>query len=215
MVATGSGPGPNVEIANLDDSNPDLVCEDLPDYPFYVSRATGQLYNNKYPVICGGEISYPKYVTICDCFSLKDGSWKGIASLTECRDSAASALFSNPNNNEEDILLITGGRNGRNGRNASSTVESFDGKIWSRNVFAHLPTPISDHCLVKINNTMLLQIGGTLDTSYSGATANTYFFDILMNMWSPGPELNVGRIQPSCEVMNWMNPDTGIEEKVR
>ena len=62
---------------------------------------------------------------------------------------------------------------------------------------------------------MLLQIGGTLDNTYSGATANTYFFDILMNMWSPGPELNVGRIQPSCEVMNWMNPDTGIEEKVR
>jgi hypothetical protein len=132
--------------------------------------------------------------------------------LNECRYALASALVSNPNNNEDDdILLITGGYD----RSTTlSTVESFDGNLWNQTMFADLPTTIGLHCMVKINNTMLLQIGGTIDNIYPGTTDKTYFFDIIQNKWIAGPKLNVGRIAHSCAVMNWMNPNTDSVEKV-
>jgi hypothetical protein len=213
LVATGyrSGAGAlaSVEVVNLDESNPDLICDNLPDLPFGINFATGQLYNRKLPIICGGYASS----TYCECHSLKDGTWQSIQSLNECRAYSASAVFSNPNNNEDDdILLITGGYDGSK---VLSTVESFDGKVWNQTMFADLPTTIQGHCMVKINNTMLLQIGGTIDNSYDGTTDKTYFFDIIQNKWILGPKLNVGRIYHSCAVMNWMNPETDSVEKVR
>jgi hypothetical protein len=68
--------------------------------------------------------------------------------------------------------------------------------------------------MVKINDTMLLQIGGTIDNTSPGTTDKTYFFDIIQNKWIAGPKLNVGRVFYSCAVMNWMNPDTDSVEKV-
>ncbi len=83
-------------------------------------------------------------------------------------------------------------------------------------MFSNLPTAVEFHCMVKINNTILLQIGGTVNNSYySGITENTHFFDIILNEWIPGPKLNAGRIHHSCAVMNWINPNTGTPEKVR
>jgi hypothetical protein len=211
LVATGSGPGPIVEVINLDDSNPDLVCEDLPDFPLYIGFATGQLYNRKYPVICGGESALSNYSTRCECYSFRDGAWQSIQSLSECKSGLASAVFPNPNKEEDDILLIIGGR--MDIYTALSTVESFDGTLWNQTIFADLPTTIDMHCMVKINNTMLMQ-SGTVNGSYSGATGSTYFFDVIQNKWSSGPKLNVPRIFQSCAVMNWVNPNTGNEEQV-
>ncbi len=62
---------------------------------------------------------------------------------------------------------------------------------------------------------MLLQIGGSVDNLYAGLTENTYFFDIIQNKWISGPKLNVGRVQHSCAVMNWVNPKTNTVEKVK
>ncbi len=211
LVATGYGNDylASVEIVNLDESNPDYICDNLPKFPIAVTFATGQLYNRTQPIICGGYGSSFH----CECHSLKDGAWQSIQSLNECRSSTASAVFSNPNNNEDDdILLITGGYDGSK---VLSTVESFDGNVWSQTMFADLPSTIDGHCMVKINNTMLLQIGGTIDASYAGTTDKTYFFDIIKNKWISGPKLNVGRIHNSCAVMNWINPMTNIVEKVR
>jgi hypothetical protein len=210
LVATGyrSGELASVEIVNLDESKPDLTCDNLPDYPFGIQFATGQLYNRKTPIICGGYGGGYH----CECHSLKDGAWQSIQSLNECRCAPASAIFSNPNDNDEDdILLITGGYDG----SVFSTVESFDGNVWNQTMFADLPTTIDAHCMVKINNTMLLQIGGTVDITYPGTTENTYFLDIIQNKWISGPKLNVGRVQHSCAVMNWVNPKTNTIEKVR
>ena len=210
LVATGyrSGALASVEVVNLDESNPDYICDNLPDFPFSIRFATGQLYNRKTPIICG-EIGGSYH---CECQSLKDGAWQSMQNLNECRYALASALFSNPNNNEDDdILLITGGYD----RSTTlSTVESFDGNLWNQTMFADLPTTIGLHCMVKINNTMLLQIGGTIDNIYPGTIDKTYFFDIIQNKWIAGPKLNVGRIYHSCAVMNWMNPNTDSVEKV-
>jgi hypothetical protein len=203
LVATGWGPA-SAKVVNLDNSNPDLTCDQLPALPFSTFTATGQLYNRKYPIMC--ERLY------CNCLWFEDGAWKQIQSLNECRDGPASAVFPNPNNDEEDILLVTGGTNGAS--SALSTVESFDGKLWDQTMFADLPTTIAYHCLVKISDTMLFQIGGTIDDTFPGTTGSTYFLDIIQNKWIPGPQLNVGRNRHSCGLMNWINPGSGKEEKV-
>jgi len=211
LVATGyrSGELASVEVVNLDESNPDLICENIPDYPFGIRYATGQLYNRKTPIICGGvDGGYH-----CECHSLKDGAWQSIQSLNECRAFSASSVFQiQITNEDDDIIFITGGS--KDVSTTLSTVESFDGNVWNQTMFTDLPTTIGFHCMVKINNTMLLQIGETVDDVYTGTTENTYFFDIIQNKWISGPKLNVGRIQHSCAVMNWMNPDTDNEEQV-
>ena len=178
LVATGYRPLATVEIVNLDESNPYLVCDDLPNLPIAVEFATGQLYNRKHPIICGGRGGD----TGCECHSYEDGAWKSIQKLNECRWAAASAVFPNPNKGEDDILFITGGGN----YNVLSSVESFDGNQWNQTMFASLPTTIMQHCMVKINNTMLMQIGGTVDNYVSGTTGNTYFLDIIQNKWTAG-----------------------------
>ncbi len=213
LVATGyeGGFGPelgSVQVVNLDESNPDSICENLPDYPFGTQFATGQLYNRQTPIICGGYNGGSH----CECHSLKDGAWQSIQNLNECRHATASALFPNPNNNDDDILFVTGGKT----RSLPlSTVESFDGTLWNKNMFDNLPTTMNGHCMVKINNTMLLQIGGTINDSYTGTTDKTYFLNIAQNKWISGPKLNVGRVQHSCAVINWVNPKTNTVEKVR
>ena len=76
-----------------------------------------------------------------------------------------------------------------------SSVESYDleSGVWIQDRFSALPEPVLIHCLVKVNDTNLLLIGGTLDNNPSGATANTYFFNILENTWIPGPPLRTPR----------------------
>ena len=42
------------EIINLDEENPNMICDDLLAFPKAIWRSTGQLFYNT-PVICGQE----------------------------------------------------------------------------------------------------------------------------------------------------------------
>ncbi len=192
----------SVEVVNLDETNPNVTCKNLPDMPLGLWGATGQLFQGKTPIICGGG-NGADYRS--DCHSFKNGTWNQIASLSEQKYWSASATFLY---GKDEILLMTGGKNGTE---LYSTVESFDGQIWNRETFTDLPESVFLHCLVKINNSMLLQIGGSY---YSTQTGKTYFFDINENKWLPGPTLKQPRQFHSCGVMNWINPETGTEEKI-
>ena len=45
LVATGTSDSlQSVEVVNLDESNPDLICDNLPDMPVGRYAATGQLF---------------------------------------------------------------------------------------------------------------------------------------------------------------------------
>ena len=98
--------------------------------------------------------------------------------------------------------MINGGKNG----NQLSSVESYDGKSWDQKRFANLPEVLSQHCMVKINDSMLMSIGGLANSRASG---NTYFFDVLKNTWTNGPSLITPRYSHSCGLMNTKNPSTG------
>ena len=78
-------------------------------------------------------------------------------------------------------MLITGGV-----IKSNHSIESFDGVAWSEDKFAVPPVSTYGHCLVKINSSTLMQIGGNLDSSWPGTTSQTFFFNIQENKWFPG-----------------------------
>ncbi len=182
MVATGIYGGylSTVEVINLDPANPGLVCDNLPEFPLGLYGATGQLFNKETPIICGGwNGTYS-----CDCYAPQNQSWTKISSLNQCREYPASALVSLEQ--EEEIMMIAGG-NGGSG--VLKSVESFDGTDWEQGQLPELPNGVWLQCLVKINATTFLLIGGTETTSSTGATAKTHFFHADKNQWSPGADV--------------------------
>ncbi len=210
LVATGyaysSGTLQSVEVVNLDESNPNLICDNLPDFPIGMIRAIGHLYAKTTPIVCGGAWT-------SDCFTFYHGNWMFSSSLNERRIHTASAIFSNSSNEEDDIILITGGLNVNDAFSPLSSVESFDGKIWNQIIFASLPTTLYSHCMVKIDNSLLFLIGGVIENT-PDASSNTYFFDVLNNQWISGPQLNIKRYEHSCGVIHWTNPNNGIAQAV-
>jgi len=98
LVASGNGDSAkSVEIINLDEENPNLVCFNLPKLRIGVEGATGQLIKNK-PLICGGVGNE------CRCQEFQD-TWHFISYPILCRSFATSTMLKKANN-EEDLLII-------------------------------------------------------------------------------------------------------------
>ncbi len=165
---------------------------------------TGLLSKGDLPIICGG---FDGNVTdSCECFTLKDGDWESMPRLNECRRWPASSIVSTPQN--EDLLVVAGGY--RYGSGHLSSVESFDGNVWNDQKIADLPQPVWTQCLVKLNDSSLLSIGG-----FNGIFQDsTFFYDGLSNSWIAGPVLNVPRCCSGCAVVKWLNPSTNQRERV-
>ncbi len=79
-----------LEVINIDEKHLDLVCNQIPNFPWSTHATTGGLYLGKLPIICGGDDDEGVY---CDCFALSEGSWSAIPSLNECRYGAASVVL--------------------------------------------------------------------------------------------------------------------------
>jgi hypothetical protein len=209
LVATGrkaSYQKTVVEVINLDPANPGLVCDNLPEFPVGLEGATGQLFNKETPIICGGLFN----TDLCDCYALQNQSWTKISSLNQCRRYPASALVSL--NHKEEVLMITGGYDEPT---VFNSVEFFYGTDWEHGQLSDLPRGVWQHCLVKINSTTLILIGGS---ETSGGTSSpvsaTHFYNVKENQWIPGPTLNAARTGAGCGVLNWMNPQSNQMEKV-
>jgi len=81
-VASGAPEIRKIEIINLDEGNPYLECDDMSDLPFGVLGATGQLFRENIPIICGG-IGLGRNCSKCQAFL--NGSWGMILDTIECR----------------------------------------------------------------------------------------------------------------------------------
>ena len=203
LVAYGySGDQNTVEIVNLDPSHPELICDNLPNLPENRHAATGQLYKGTLPTVCGGYGIGAGYFS--DCHQFQNGTWNPIASMSGKKSQMESFVVSK---DDEESFVVAGGWYGE----GLSTAESFDGQKWNEDQFEDLPEPVFRHCLVKVNNTMLISTGGRINSDYSG---NTNVLNVLDNTWTPGPQLRDPRSEHTCGVMNWKNPDTGSQEKV-
>ena len=193
LVAAGDATQKSVEIINLDEFNPNLICDDLPNLPNSDYGPTGQLLMGKNPIICTG------LGNECSCHSYQNGSWKINGIAKNCGQYASSTILSVSDDHE--VFFVTGGFNDDGKLNS---VETFDGNIWR---LTYLPEPLVSHCIVKINSTVFFSVGGT----YSN---RTFFYNALDNNWIPGPSMKVPRAGLSCGLLTWKNPLADQLDKV-
>jgi len=150
---------------------------------------------------CGGS----NLTTLCNCYVLRDNEWQSTASLSVCRRFSASAFISAAS----PKYVIAGGSKTNHGD--QDIVESFDGKTWQ--MIESLPKPVGEHCMVAINESVLLSIGGYNDGTKI-RTSETHFYDFITNTWSPGPNLIMGRTGLSCATVNWKIPNCQSQQIV-
>ena len=86
-----------------------------------------------------------------------------------------------------------------------ASVDSFNGYTWNQTQVSNLPDTIYGYCLVKINSSSLLLIGGSHKSDPYGVRSSTYFHDSISNTWRSGPNLQLPRMFHACAVLNWKN----------
>ena len=199
MVFTGLSGGeydPGVYVIDLED--PSNQCKKLTDVPVEVYAVSGILFDSK-PMFCGG--SKPETQYSCDCYAYEQSKWIAVAPMSTCRlYSSAATLI-----NQEDHTSRFVNAGGYNGDYLSS-VESYDGTTWHS--LPDLLSPVSEHCMVVVNETVLLSIGGFPPTS------ETEFYNYELNQWLPGPEILKARYHAGCATVHWKNPADGQLEQV-
>jgi hypothetical protein len=195
MVAlgnTGVGKTNNVEIIDL--SSPEFQCKKFPTYPFATERARGGLGFGEIPLICGG-------ITTNQCKTFENGGWQTFKSMTEDRYDFAitKTLFGN-----DEKLILLGGYNGQ--RLATAETLSKDGFDDS---LLKLQFSIYGHCMVMLNSSSLILLGGSQNSSYS---TKTHILNTKNLNWFEGPLLKFPRYLPGCAriAKNSLEPDQSI-----
>ncbi len=98
------------------------------------------------------------------------------------------------------------------------TPDSFSSKSGP-----NLPVYVKDHCLVKLNDSTAMMMGGR--HSYNRYYTYSYYLDMpkpvqiqrpyKRRRWSRGPRLNAARVRHSCGVLTIPNPDPGARGRNR
>jgi hypothetical protein len=134
------------------------------------------------PILCGG---YQNGVRSNKCFSLENNEWGSSASMNSVRVTAAAAKL------KDGKLLVTGGYD--ESISYLNSAEMLTAEGWEINI-PSLPVTISYHCMVTINSTTVMVIGGW-QNGYSG---KTFYFTFGEESWTEGPELKNKRKDHSC-----------------
>jgi hypothetical protein len=115
---------------------------------------------------------------------LENNEWVTSASMNSVRIYAAAAQL------QDGKLLVTGGFNGP----SLNTTEMLTEEGWESNI-PSLPVTISAHCMVTVNSTTVMAIGGYQNGQWSG---KTFYFTFGEGSWTEGPELKNKRYLHSC-----------------
>ena len=91
---------------------------------------------------------------------------------------------------EDGKLLVTGGNNGY----VLNIAEMLTEEGWESNI-PSLPVTVYAHCMVTLNSTTVMSIGGVHNGTFS---KKTFYFTFGEQSWIEGPELIVERIYQSC-----------------
>ena len=179
----------------IDLEDPANVCKNLANVPVKVQKASGILFDSK-PMFCGGDDGSDAK---CDCFTYEQSQWVSVAAMPTCRYFSASAGLLNQEDHKSRFIIA----GGIDGGGLFSNVESYDGTSWHS--LPNLPSAVQRHCMVAINETVLLSIGGYFPTN------QTFFYNAELNQWLPGPEI---KYWASCATVHWKNSAYGQLEKV-
>jgi hypothetical protein len=206
LVVNGQNVGSKkMEIVDL--SDPTNVCRPsfLDEYPLdrVIAASGGLLTNNNVLMICGGRLQKLKTI-LDDCFSItaENGPTTTTAKLSQPRSRGASVVLNNT------TLWLTGGWLEESTELTKSTeFVQLTGTIPGPD----LPFEVSAHCLVLLNDTTALLIGGQYpNTTSSKATS---YFNFEDKIWTVGPSLMTGRYIHSCALFKspqYGNTDTVI-----
>ncbi len=154
-------------------------CRDF-ENPFGNHGLAGGLVSGGSPLVCGG-VSDSRFCYIIGSQGVK-------AKLIEARFGAASVVINNGK-----TLWITGGQSLQNHGSLLKTSELIT-LGFATDKGPELPRPMSEHCMVAINSTTIMIVGGTLEGS-------TYFYNLRQRYWVPGPQLAIPRYRHSCSIM--------------
>jgi hypothetical protein len=118
---------------------------------------------------------------------LENNEWVSSASMNSVRLNAAAAQL------QDGKLLVTGGLDGS--FSSLNSAEMLTEEGWESNI-PSLPVTIYAHCMVTVNSTTVMVIGGRQNgQGYSG---KKIFFTFGEESWTEGPELKNKRRYHSC-----------------
>ncbi len=172
------------ELINLALPAKKKKCNNPPNFKAKIYSAIGGLGFKNKPIICGG---IQNYVSSNKCYSLENNEWVSSASmnLKLVRVGAAAAQLNG-------TLIVTGGSDGIYSHHKSAEMLTEEG--WESNK-PPLPVTIAYHCMVTVNSTTVMAIGGIQNGLTSG---KTFYFTLGEKRWTEGPELKNKRENLSC-----------------
>ncbi len=183
LICGGDSPNTDTcEVINLASSA--SACKNPPNFRARVWGAIGRLGFKGNPIICGG---YQNGVLSYKCYSLENNEWVSSASMNSVRAYAAAAQL------KDGKLLVTGGIDA-SGSTIFNSAEMLTEEGWESNI-PFLPVTIARHCMVTVNSTTVMVIGGRQNGQYSG---KTFYFTFGEESWTDGPELKIKRYGHSC-----------------
>ena len=174
-------PTDNVEIIDLVSET--FTCNDFPSFTYAAERIKGELGHNENPVICGGTPA------VKECHSFENGVWIPSGSLSD--GGYDFAMTKAPFQNESISLLKTGGYS--DGA-AFDTAEVLVNGQWQPISFP-LPFTITNHCMVKYEETSVMVVSGQQNRFNS---KNTYILNSGSEEWIAGPKINFARGYHGC-----------------
>jgi hypothetical protein len=180
LICGGSYPYTDTcEVINLASSA--STCKNPPNLPATVYRAIGGLGFKGNSILCGG---YQNDAKSNKCYSLENNEWVSSASMNSIRSSAAAAQL------QDGKLLVTGGYDG----SYLNSAELLTEEGWETNI-PSLPVTMYGHCMVTVNSTTVMVIGGYQNGQISG---KTFYFTFGEESWTEGPELKNKRGWHRC-----------------
>jgi hypothetical protein len=137
---------------------------------------------NNIALICGG------YNVFDDCFAITDKTLQANVTLIQHRDAAASVVL------DSTTLWLTGGFSDTGGTKSTEFVQ-----LTGTTTGPDLPLEVVFHCLVSLNETTILLIGGLyMDGFHLTYTKDTFYYNIDDKTWTVGPSLITARYSHSC-----------------
>jgi hypothetical protein len=189
LVTTGLTDG-NTKIDIVDLNDPSKVCQPsiLDEYPIdAVTGASGGLVNNNIALICGG-LNFSSRERLDDCFAITDNAIEALVKLTQSRSDAASVVMNG------NTLWMTGGVVLEDTVTKSTEFVELTGTRPGPD----LPLEVHGHCLVSLNETTVLLIGGWLATETRSKA--TFYYNHDHETWTEGPSLVSERSGHSCSL---------------
>ena len=190
MIVGGYLPnGAQDKVVIIDMESATSTCEPLTNKFGSVFGTTGLLNKDNNPIYCGG---YDKLMNIASsaCFIYDKFEWKNGPTLNNRRNFPAMTV--SPFISDKSSLFIVGGKyDGSPLSSAEVLTETGRWQLFTPSA----PVTIHGHCLILVNQTTVMIIGGFQNDIPS---ANTFMIGDSQRAWTKGPVMSTGRVLQGC-----------------